>query len=419
MRTSGAAQAAARLGGTVGARRLALFALLGGALACGDGGPSTPSLEDALSPVAAAYLNAALDLMEAHSVRRYEMDWTVLREYAFRTAAGAVTEADTYGAIQSALAAIGDGHSRFIPAGMAVVDTSIANPEPTAMVLDGLPGVGGRFGYVSVPAFSGGGAPADALATTYHRLIEGVDTLGVCAWIVDLRGNTGGNMWPMVAGLGPILGDGVLGYFIDPDSVVDTWTYADGASALDGTVLARADSPYELLEPDPPVAVLADQRTGSSGEATFIAFKGRPESWSSGVRTYGLTTANRGFALSDGAILVLAVSRMADRTGRRVRRLRPRRRADRGRPEPGSRDRQPGSARDGLAGRAGGLCPIALRRPAATAAAAATRSSPPSPAPADTGPAPARSAPVAGRASPGRADVSASRTSRLVTTPAW
>ena len=35
-------------------------------------------------------------------------------------------------------------------------------------------------------------------------------------WIVDLRGNGGGNMWPMLAGIGPILGEGIAGYFIDP-----------------------------------------------------------------------------------------------------------------------------------------------------------------------------------------------------------
>ncbi len=57
--------------------------------------PLHPELEDALSPTAAAYLNDALDIMEAHSVRRYEIDWEVLREYAFRTAAGALTAEDT------------------------------------------------------------------------------------------------------------------------------------------------------------------------------------------------------------------------------------------------------------------------------------------------------------------------------------
>ncbi len=296
--------------------RLLLVGLLGGTLACGDTGPSAPSLEEALSPTAAAYLNAALDIMQTNSIKRYEIDWEVLREYALRTAAGAVTAADTYDAIRNALAAIGDGHSFFIPADAQTGSGSSTNPEPTAMIMDGLPGVGGRFGYVSVLAFSGSGAPADEMATLYHRLIEGVDTLGVCGWIVDLRGNQGGNMWPMVASVGPIVGEGVLGYFVDPDSVVSTWTYADGEAALDGVVLTRADSPYDLIEPDPPVAVLADQRTASSGEATFIAFKGRPETWSSGVQTYGVSTANQAFALGDGAILVLTVSTMADRTGR-------------------------------------------------------------------------------------------------------
>ena len=30
----------------------------------------------------------------------------------------------------------------------------------------------------------------------------------------DLRGNIGGNMWPMIAGVGPILGDGIIGWIV-------------------------------------------------------------------------------------------------------------------------------------------------------------------------------------------------------------
>jgi carboxyl-terminal processing protease len=140
--------------------------------------------------------------------------------------------------------------------------------------------------------------------------------LGVCGWVVDLRGNTGGNMWPMIAGVGPIVGEGILGFFVDPDSVVKTWAYQDGGSLLDGVVLTLASSPYELVAPNPPVAVLTDGRTASSGEATTIAFRGRPDSKSFGGPTWGVSTANRGFTLSDGAMLILTVSTMADRTGR-------------------------------------------------------------------------------------------------------
>jgi C-terminal processing protease CtpA/Prc len=146
-------------------------------------------------------------------------------------------------------------------------------------------------------------------------MIEGVDTLGVCGWVVDLRGNTGGNMWPMVAGIGPIVGEGVLGFFVDPDSIVKTWTYRSGSSRLDAGIITQATDPYELATPHPPVAVITDSLTASSGEATTIAFRGRPDSRSFGRPTWGVSTANGTFLLSDGAALILTVSTMADRTG--------------------------------------------------------------------------------------------------------
>src|SRR5687768_15484425 len=66
-------------------------------------------------------------------------------------------------------------------------------------------------------------------------------------------------------------------------------------------------------KPNPKVAVLVDNGVASSGEATFIAFRKRANTRSFGVATCGLSTANRGFVLSDGALLNLTVSVMADR----------------------------------------------------------------------------------------------------------
>jgi hypothetical protein len=62
------------------------------------------------------------------------------------------------------------------------------------------------------------------------------------------------------------------------------------------------------------VAVLSDNGIASSGEATLIAFRQRPNTRSFGAPTCGLSTANRGFPLIDGALLNLTVSIMADRT---------------------------------------------------------------------------------------------------------
>ena len=40
------------------------------------------------------------------------------------------------------------------------------------------------------------------------------DRPGLIGWIVDLRTDGGGNMWPMMAGLGPILGEGIMGWIV-------------------------------------------------------------------------------------------------------------------------------------------------------------------------------------------------------------
>jgi hypothetical protein len=277
----------------------------------GETGTGPPS-EEGISATARTYLNAALDIMQGNSINRYKIDWPTFRENAFAEAGPAQTTADTYDAIRFALRALGDNHSFFQPPGGQsedIVGPLLFDAAPSAQHL------GDSIGYVEVSAFSGSGDEANALATSYHRMIEGVDTLGVCGWVVDLRGNLGGNMWPMVAGVGPIAGEGILGFFVDPDSVVTTWRYVEGKSMLETSTVTQASDPYELLNPDPPVAVLTDGRTASSGEATTIAFRGRPDSRSFGEPTWGVSTANRGYTLSDGARLVLTVSTMADRTG--------------------------------------------------------------------------------------------------------
>ena len=59
--------------------------------------------------------------------------------------------------------------------------------------------------------------------------------------------------------------------------------------------------------------MLTDCYVASSGEATTIAFRGRPNTRSFGTPTRGLSTANSAFAMSDGATLYLTGAVMADR----------------------------------------------------------------------------------------------------------
>ena len=56
------------------------------------------------------------------------------------------------------------------------------------------------------------------------------DKTNLMGWIVDLRGNFGGDMGPMLIAIGPILGEGTLGYFFYPDNSLYTWKYKDGTA---------------------------------------------------------------------------------------------------------------------------------------------------------------------------------------------
>lgn len=282
------------------------------AAGCSDANLAEP---EGLGLDAARYLNVALDVMEFNSIRKYEIDWAEFRAATIADAGNAKTPADTHAVIERALDRIGDNHSFFQAPDALTSATTAAHgmaprlADPMTQLIEA------EIGYVDVPAFSGGGADGDLLAVLYHELIEQVDTTGVCGWVVDVRGNTGGNMWPMLAGVGPILGPGRAGFFVDADSVVSEWLYADGEASIGTTVVAAADPFYDPSEAPPPVAVLTDGETASSGEAVAVAFRGRADTRSFGSSTFGVSTANAGFGLPDGAVIFLTIAWMADRSG--------------------------------------------------------------------------------------------------------
>jgi carboxyl-terminal processing protease len=267
-----------------------------------------------ISEEAMAYLNEALDLMQEYSINKETIEWDALRDRTYHRASGAQRISDTYQAIQHALADLGTNHSYLM------------TPEQVALMEDGtlvasIPGPEGRFiegnlGYIYLPSWAGTRESADKHATAVQEIVRELDAQNPCGWILDLRENNGGAMWPMLAGIGPVLGDGLVGYAIAPDGSTDEFSYRDGQAfyndQVETEVLGQA---YYLSEPLPFVAVLTGPSTCSSGEAITIAFRGRPNTRSFGKATAGLSTGTREIELSDGAWLILAINTFADRTG--------------------------------------------------------------------------------------------------------
>jgi C-terminal processing protease CtpA/Prc len=262
--------------------------------------------------VARNYLEQVVTIMQNNSIKRLTIDWTAFRTEVFEAARDAQTITETLPAIRVAIARIGDGHSSYRSISGTVI--FVANRTCSGSGGPSSAGVPDSIGYVTVSAFSGTPTEATAFANNIQSVIRAADREGLTGWLVDLRGNGGGNMWPMVAGLGPVLGDGILGYFFTPTGVETRWEYHDGASWIGSTVAQRVDAPYRLRRALPRVAVIVDNLVASSGEATYVAFRQRADTRSFGVATCGLSTSNSTFTLTDGATLTLTTAVMADRT---------------------------------------------------------------------------------------------------------
>jgi carboxyl-terminal processing protease len=133
--------------------------------------------------------------------------------------------------------------------------------------------------------------------------------------MVDLTDNSGGNMWPMLVGLDPLLGEGILGAFAFPDVPPAPWFYRAGQAGVGEACLAQTmTGGYELQTTLAPIALLTSTRTASSGEAVVLAFCG-VQTRRFGTPTRGLTTANEGFDLPDGATISITVATFMDRLG--------------------------------------------------------------------------------------------------------
>ncbi len=307
--------------------------------------PQPQQSPTAITAGAAAFLDNAIDIMRQHALHGQDIDWNALRVEAFKRAGGAFNPIDTYPAIYWALVQLGDpgSHLRLPPglypdqiALMQQAEKEAQSTAPASARKDAPPSPfttrrlpeghivtaqGRNFGYVVLPRCSAKDNDGLLLyAADVRRILTDLSAQNPKGWIVDLRGNTGGNMWPMLIGIGPVLGEGNVGSFVAADGTIN-WFYQDGktgtrnAAGLETVSLSLDDAPVRVT-PSAPVAVLVDSSTASSAEAITIAFHGRPDTRFFGSHTAGKSTAVQPFKMDDGAELYLTTAIDADRSGK-------------------------------------------------------------------------------------------------------
>lgn len=265
-----------------------------------------------------AYLEEALRIVEQHSLKGDSVDFKKIRKEAYIMLGDRQAVTDCYPVITFILSELKDHHSFFMQREEVMAWKSTSKRTDTN---ESLPFHGkildNEIGYITMQGFSSGDSASIAdYANHLQQLIKSIDSKKIKGWIVDLRQNSGGNCYPMLAGLGPLLGEGTCGYFVDRRQNKKAWYYEQGRAGVQSSAMAKVTGiPYKLFNANNPIAVLTGQWTASSGEVMVASFRGKANSKSFGSPTAGLSTGNADFTLSDGAMIFLTSSVYADRLG--------------------------------------------------------------------------------------------------------
>lgn len=285
---------------------------------------ATASIAEVPSPEAQVQI---LDLLEREALYRNNVDWPAARK---RLASLQAYPGALHTALREIISESTGGHGAW----MTLARKREATERSRQVGADAVAratvagAVDARIGWVVIEGYAAtpGGTRQDAFnqdiqrALRWQEVIRGKDSGDRCGWIVDLRSNSGGNMWPMLLGVAPLLrtsptGVEEVGSFATARAS-QRWSLTPTMVQIEGRPMLGFGRPgYSLKQPGAPVAVLVGSNTGSSGEATMLSFRGRPQARSFGQSTAGFSTSNDTRPLVDGSVLAITTAVMKDRNG--------------------------------------------------------------------------------------------------------
>lgn len=132
-------------------------------------------------------------------------------------------------------------------------------------------------------------------------------------WIIDIRGNLGGNVYPMLMGLAEMLPLQIDlgGDSYDGNSIRDKWKLDDGIFYYGGGSyqnIPKLSCNTSQTNKETKVAVLISRYTASSGEVVACALKGQKNIKIFGEQTSGATTANSWTPIGKDVVFNPAIS---------------------------------------------------------------------------------------------------------------
>ena len=244
------------------------------------------------------YIRDAIQQMDRKGLYAEGEEWEATKKEALSQEPETLEEAQEI--INKAAKVAGGKHSYLMPANKAQAREKRSNEEvsPSVTMIED------SICMIHLPAFAGDDENCLRYARTVLDSIP--DTVkGVC---IDLRGNHGGNMYPMIAAVHRFLPDDIFLKF-------KMRRRFQSVMPINKEFVAKIVGIDIEPRINCPVAILTDEATASSGEAVLLSFRGLDNARVFGSPTAGYASANESIIFYNGSILALTVSCDIARTG--------------------------------------------------------------------------------------------------------
>ena len=264
------------------------------------------------------YVTEALKIMKNKSVNKSKLNWEDIFNKTLAEASKAKSIKDTYPSIKNALSSLNDSHSSFYSEEtvraytLGYKATGQEFPVIKSELLDN------QYAYISLPDMgSFNKEDWNLYINTFYEKVNDLQKRNPKGWIIDLRGNFGGMLYPMYAAIAPFLDRKNVVGTKDAEGAIEYYNYKAG-KFFEGSTATQL---FQLIQKEPktvkkPIAILVNKMTGSSAEFITAAFLGQKNANIIGTNTQGLTSGNQEYKLSDGSFLVLTIGNIVDRTGK-------------------------------------------------------------------------------------------------------
>lgn len=255
------------------------------------------------------YIETAFDSIQQRSIKKHSLNFDSIKNIVLSEISDTSSIADVHLAIEKANNSI-DRHGYVIFKEQFKKMIAGKNPD---VQLNPYPFSGkilkDKYGFISLDGFIGMDSISSRnYADSLQSLVFSLYQRKPKGWIIDLRNNSGGWLYPMLFGLGPILGKGIKAYKIDSDTIVEEFYYWKTE-----TEHMTLNDDLRFLDKNLPTVIMIGEETGSAGELLTLCFRGNPLTTIVGQNSYGVSTGLSTVIMPDSFVIAVTNNIMTDR----------------------------------------------------------------------------------------------------------